>query len=305
MRLVVGIGGNALVARGEEMTVATERRHVSDTARSLLPLVRSHQVVITHGNGPQVGALAQESDEWGSASTPLDVLVAQTQGSLGYLLLEALEGLMPDLSFGALLTEVIVDPHDRAFARWEKFIGPNFLSTTEVVARHPTWHFERDNGTWRRVVPSPSPRSIVPLPAIRALLEAGTTVICAGGGGVPVALDGRGRRRGVEAVLDKDLTSSLLASELKADALLILCDVAGVIRDFGTEQAQLIKLTSPDKLREMHFAPGSMGPKVDAVCRFVEETGRPAYIGASTSAADVLAGLEGTCVSATGEEPAR
>jgi len=313
MRVVVALGGNALLARGEQPDASAQEHRVQTAAAALTRLARDHELVVTHGNGPQVGLLALESaaDPLLAHPYPFDVLTAQTEGMIGYWLAQALDnasidaavGSFPGRSAVALITRTIVDPDDPAFGRPTKFVGPVYSrEQASDLGRRSGWNFSRDGDGWRRVVPSPQPVSIWELADIRQLLGAGRTVICAGGGGVSVAYADEGsgvhRLRGVEAVVDKDLTASLLARELSADALLLLTDIDGVYRDFGTAGQQLIRHASAQELRSRTFPAGSMGPKIDGVCSFVEaRPGTFAGIGRLDEAEDLLARRSGTIVS--------
>ena len=293
MRIVVALGGNALLRRGEPAEAELQRRNVAVAASALGAVADRHELVVTHGNGPQVGLLALESEAYGDvAPYPLDVLDAETQGMIGYLVVQALAG----RPVAALLTQVVVDADDPAFGRPTKPIGPVY---DEVAARRLAaergWAVAPD-GTWfRRVVPSPEPQRIVELDAILELLAVGTTVVCAGGGGIPV-VERAGRLFGVEAVIDKDLTAALLATAVDADLLVMLTDVPYVERDFGTPQAAPVRVGTPAELRALTLAPGSMGPKVEAACRFVEAGGRRAAIGSLDALLAIVDGASGTSV---------
>ena len=297
--VVVAVGGNALARRGEPLHWETQLANAHRAALQLAPLAEAGRMVLTHGNGPQVGVLAL-----GAAATaatggmvPLDVLDAETEGMIGYLLTQELTNAMPGREVVAVVTRVVVDPGDAAFAHPSKPVGPVYDETTATdLALHYLWAIARDGNGWRRVVASPEPRSIVELPSIRRLVDSGTIVVCAGGGGVPVAPDGSGGLRGVEAVIDKDLASAVLAVALGAERLVLLTDVDAVYDDWGTPHRRPILEVSAAELRRRRFTPGSMGPKVDAACRFVEQTGRMACIGALDAAAEVAAGNAGTVV---------
>ncbi len=298
-RLVVAIGGNALLHRGEAPSIANQRANVGAAARVLAELANHHGLVITHGNGPQVGLLARQSEAVsGTEPVPFDVLVAESEGLIGYLLAEEIGRRIGAERVVVLLTLVVVDRKDPAFAAPSKPIG---AMMTEEEARLATaargWFVMRDGNGWRRGVASPEPLEIIEINAIRSLVDAGYVVVCAGGGGIPVARYGDGVLRGVEAVIDKDLTSSLLAAELDADQLLILTDVDHVVRGLGGAKPEPITAGTVAELREIEWAAGSMGPKIEAACRFVERTGRPARIGGLEHAAEVLAGRSGTLVS--------
>src|SRR4029079_986744 len=223
--------------------------------------------VVTHGNGPQVGLLALQGEAYGAevAPYPLDVLGAESEGMIGYLLDQELVNVLGGRQVATLLTQVIVDADDPAFARPTKFIGPvYFRSDADILAAERGWHVAPDGPRWRRVVASPEPRSIVELPTIRLLVEAGVLVVCVGGGGIPVVVERDGRLRGVEAVIDKDRAAALLACRLGADALLLLTDVSAVQRDYGTPQATPIAAATAEELLTLGLPAGSMGPKVEA-----------------------------------------
>lgn len=302
MRVVVALGGNALQRRNEPMTLCLRQRNLREAARSVAAIAREHEIVVTHGNGPQVGILALAAAPSASASDPLDVVVAESEGMIGYLIERELGAELPGRDIATLLTQVEVDPADRAFAAPSKPIGPLY---SEIEARQLTtqrsWTMIRDGDFYRRAVASPEPRRIRELPAIRILVKAGAIVICTGGGGIPVVSEPDGAVRGTEAVIDKDLSAALLAEQLGAAALLLLTDVTAVSTRWGDPAGRPIALASPKQLRAFHFAPGSMGPKVEAACRFVERTGGFAAIGAIEQAPSILAGLAGTLVHHTDE----
>ena len=293
----MALGGNALLLRGER-DARTQDHNVEIAARSVAGLVADHEVILTHGNGPQVGLLALRSEILdGMPPLPLDVLGAETEGMIGYVLERALRNELPDREVATLLTEVLVDANDPAFATPTKFVGPVYeKAEAQELAAARGWSIAPDGEYYRRVVPSPEPLAILPLPSIRNLVDGGALVICAGGGGVPVAQDGGDRLHGVEAVIDKDLTASALATELKADALVMLTDVPVVERDWGTPEAEPLRDVTAAELREMSFPAGSMGPKIEAACRFIENGGERAAIGALDDAAAIVAGAGGTQV---------
>jgi carbamate kinase len=304
MRVVVAVGGNALLERGEVPLAETQEKHVDVAVRAVAALAADHDLVITHGNGPQVGLLANESSADPSLPFPysLDVLGAQTQGMIGYFLLQGFENALPGRQVASLICQVKVAADDPAFNRPTKFIGPVYSEAEgRRLAGLRGWQIRPDGPAWRRVVASPEPQSIVELPTIAALVAAGAIVICAGGGGIPVLEDDDGRLHGAEAVIDKDLSAALLARDLGADALVILTDVANVESGFGTEAARPIGHTSPAALRALKFPAGSMGPKVEAACRFVEATGKPAMIGRLDDAAELIRGTRGTVVDPAGQ----
>ena len=305
MRIVAALGGNALLERGEPPESDIQEAHVVTAVRALAPLAAAHDLVITHGNGPQVGMLALESahDPAIARPYPFDVLGAQTQGMIGYWLVQALQNALPGRQVACLVSRTLVRRDDPAFAHPSKFVGPVYEEEqAKALAASQHWEIRQDGARWRRVVPSPEPAGLPDLPAIRTLLGTGAIVICAGGGGVPVVVRD-GRARGVEAVVDKDLTASLLARELDADALLLLTDVAAVQDGYGTPQAMPIRRATVDELRKRDFPAGSMGPKIEAVCRFTEATGRPAAIGRLTDAGALLAGQAGTLILPAGAMP--
>lgn len=300
MRVVIALGGNALQRRGESADLDHQRRNLRIAARAVAEVAKLHEVVVSHGSGPQVGWLAMQTSLAGGAPAyPLDMLDAGSEGMIGYLLEQELGNLLPGRLTATLLTQVLVDPDDPAFRQPDKPIGP-------VLAEEPArrlaaqfgWTLAPEPGGWRRVVASPQPRRILELAAIRSLVAADILTICVGGGGIPVVVDARGAISGVEAVIDKDRAAALLAHELGADALLLLTDVAAVYRAWGTPEAEPIRQVTPTELNLLHFAPGSMAPKVEAACRFVEGGGRLAGIGRLEDAAAILAGQAGTRVTA-------
>lgn len=298
MRIVVALGGNALLRRGQAPTAEQQRNNVRAAAEALAPLARDHQLVITHGNGPQVGLLALQGEAGGGY--PLDILDAETEGMIGYLIEQALAGLLPPgRACAALLTQVEVDPADPAFEHPSKPIGPVYdAAQAERLARERGWSVARDGEHFRRVVASPQPLRILELGVIELLLDQGVVVICAGGGGIPVARRRDGSLIGVEAVIDKDAASALLARALKADALLMLTDVDAVYLDWGGPQAAPLGRISAAELRRHRFAPGSMAPKVEAACDFVAAGGSLAGIGCLTDAQAILTDRAGTRVTA-------
>jgi len=296
MRLVVAIGGNALLTRGEELSAENQRRNMGEAARALAKIMRDHEVILVHGNGPQVGLLALESAAFKDAPPyPLDVLGSESQGMIGYIIEQELRNAMPERRIVTLLTQTIVEANDPAFANPTKPIGPIYSEAeAKELAAARGWSIAPDGKNFRRVVPSPLPIDIVERQTIGDLVSAGVIAICAGGGGVPVTLGSDKQVQGIEAVIDKDLAASLLARKLDADRLIILTDVDAVYRDWGKDTQARIDKTDPTSLRAMDFAKGSMGPKVDAVCRFVEASGKPAAIGSLAHAGEVVSGKSGT-----------
>jgi carbamate kinase len=295
---VVALGGNALLPRGEPLESANQARAAREAARLLAAASERHRLVITHGNGPQVGLLAMMGEAYTDVEPyPLDVLDSETGGQIGYVLEMQLDNFIDHQDTVAVITRIVVDADDPAFGAPSKFIGPVYdKEEAEDAARRHGWTIAQDGDRWRRVVPSPEPRRIVQLPAIRSLVDAGYLVVCAGGGGVPVVEDADGRHRGVEAVIDKDLASSLLAVNLGADALLMATDVDAVYEDYGTDRQRPIRRATPYQLRSGSFAAGSMGPKVEAACRFAEQTGGRATIGSLDQVPQMLDGRAGTDV---------
>ncbi|GAA2740907.1 carbamate kinase [Kitasatospora cinereorecta] len=303
MRILAALGGNALLQRGEHPDAAVQQHHVHDAARSLAELVLAgHELVITHGNGPQVGLLAAESEADPALTVPypLDVVGAETQGMIGTLLARELATLLPGRTVTALITHTEIDPHDAAFRQPGKFIGGQLTDRqARLMEIERGWTTARDGARLRRTVPSPRPVTVTELPAIQALVATGTVVIAAGGGGVPVVRDpDTGRIRGVEAVVDKDLTAALLAEQLDADALLILTDVTHVFSRFGAAHPGPLTTVTPGQLRELDLPEGSMRPKARAAADFADRTGRVAVIGPLDDALGALLGTTGTTVRA-------
>jgi len=299
MKVVIALGGNAVLERGEAPDSGIQETHVVSAVTALAPLAVRHQLLITHGNGPQVGVLALESASDPALTRPysFDVLGAQTQGMIGYWLVQALHNAVPAQRAGCLVGRTVVHADDPAFTNPTKFVGPVYDEPqARQLAAERGWNVRQDGAAWRRVVPSPEPVELVELDMIKALAGGGVIVVCAGGGGVPVVRDDAGALRGVEAVVDKDLTAALLARDLAADALLILTDVDAVEDGYGTPQARPIHRATPAELRARPFPAGSMGPKVEAACRFVEATGGMAAIGRLDDAEALLDGKAGTIV---------
>jgi carbamate kinase len=299
MRILAALGGNALLRRGEPADAEVQLRNVAAAVPALAGLAVHHELIITHGNGPQVGMLALESasDPALNGPYPLDTLGAETQGMIGYWLARELENALPGHEIAALVTQTVVDPRDRAFDTPTKFVGPTYdEATAHRLAAERHWRIARDGGAWRRVVPSPQPQEIVELPIIRLLVDCGVLVIAAGGGGVPVTRGPDGHLHGVEAVVDKDLAATVLAVALDVDMLLMLTDVPAVYEDYGTLDEREIHCATPMSLYSQSFAAGSMGPKVDAACRFVARTGRRAAIGAIADAPKLIDGRRGTLI---------
>jgi len=300
VRIVIALGGNALLRRGDRPDAAVQQANIDRVATAVATLALEHEVVITHGNEPQIGLLAMENaaDPVLTAPYPLDLLGAQTEGLIGSLLVRTLHDTLPGRKIAALVTHTLVRPDDPAFARPTKRVGPVYpRDIARSLARRRGWHIAKDATGWRQVVASPAPEGIVETETIHDLLTCGVLVICAGGGGVPVTADSdTGALHGVDAVIDKDLTAALLAEDLKADFLLILTDVPNVYACYGTHDQQPVLDATPGDLRRGGFPDGSMGPKTEAAARFVERTGGLAAIGALDAAYEIVHGRSGTLV---------
>ena len=297
MTIVIALGGNALLKRGETPDAATQAHNIAVAARVLAQLAADHSMIVTHGNGPQIGLLALQSESDRSAPPyPLDVLGAETEGMIGYMLETALRNELPDRDIATLLTQIVVDPKDPAFAAPSKPIGPVYdEERARQLAEERGWHVAPDGDRFRRVVASPRQQRIIEIGTISLLLDHGVLVVCAGGGGIPVT-ETRIGWRGVEAVIDKDRTAALLARQLGAEELIMLTDVDAVYVDWGTPDARGIAEATPDKLKGCDFAPGSMGPKVEAAVEFVETTGARAFIGGLSDLARIREGTAGTSI---------
>jgi len=306
MLVVAALGGNALLKRGEKLSAENQRANVRTAARALAEIVRAgHRLVVTHGNGPQVGLLAlQAAAGPADGQYPLDVLGAESEGMIGYLIEQELRNALPERKlFATLLTQSLVDASDPAFRHPTKPIGPVYDEpTARQLAKERGWSIAPDGDRWRRVVASPRPMQILETAEIALLSTRDAVVICAGGGGIPVVRNESGALTGIEAVVDKDLASALLAAGLGADRLLLLTDVDAVYLDYGKPEQRAIAAASPDALRSQAFAAGSMGPKVDAAAGFTEMTGRPAAIGRLEDAMALLLGGAGTQLDADAPE---
>lgn len=298
MRVVVALGGNALLARGQAMTAENQRQNVKIAAEHIAKIADGNQICITHGNGPQVGILALQAAAYTDVSPyPLDVLGAQTEAQIGYMIEQELGNLLPfERRLATLLTMVEVDRNDPAFSNPTKPIGPVYeKAEAEQLAKEKGWQIAPDGDKWRRVVASPRPQHIFELPSIKRLLESYTIVTCAGGGGIPCVYDeDRKLLSGIEAVIDKDLASAILATELKADVLIIATDVDGVYLDWGQPTERKIEEISATEIEAMQFPAGSMGPKVKAACEFAKATGKFAMIGSIANLSDLVYGKNGT-----------
>ncbi|MBL4838574.1 MAG: carbamate kinase [Kordiimonadaceae bacterium] len=300
MRINIALGGNALLRRGQALTVENQSKNVRIAAAALALVAEGHELVITHGNGPQVGLLALQGAAYKpDEAYPLDVLGAETQGMIGYMLEQELGNRLPaHVRLATLLTMIEVDPKDEAFDDPKKFVGPIYEQEEALrLAEEKNWHFKEDGEKWRRVVPSPLPQRIIEIDPITWLLEKNVIVICAGGGGIPTVFDEDGNLHGVEAVIDKDFSSELLARELNADLFIMVTDADAVYVDWGTIDQAAIKTASPRAIQEFDFPAGSMKPKVDAACKFAVMTGKPAAIGSVADLSKIICGEAGTTIS--------
>ena len=279
------------------MTADNQRENIRIAARALAPIIEEHEVVISHGNGPQVGLLSLQSAAYKEVEEyPLDILGAQTQGMIGYMIEQELGNLLPiGKPIASILTMVEIDPEDPAFSNPTKPIGPVYSEKeARQLAENKGWDIKQDGEYWRRVVPSPEPHRIFELRPIHWLLEKGTVVICAGGGGIPTSYVKKGKLEGVEVVIDKDRASSLLAFELDADLLIMATDTDGVYTDWGGDSQEIISKTTPEEIGQYTFDKGSMGPKVEAACTFVERSGQRAVIGSLNDLKKMVDNLAGT-----------
>jgi carbamate kinase len=293
MRIVIALGGNALLKRGEALTAANQRTNVRIAAEALAPLCHDHQVIISHGNGPQVGMLAMQEGAF-----PLDVLGAQTEGMIGYMIEQELGNILPfEQPFASILTMVEVYKDDPAFLNPSKPIGPLYKKQdAQRLIEEKRWCMKKEQEGWRRVVPSPIPRRIFQLRPIKWLLEKGTIVICTGGGGIPTVYTEDRKLVGAEVVIDKDYASALLAKELEADMLIMATDADAVYSNWGTSKAVALRKISYNDIKQEKFASGSMGPKVISACWFAETTGKIAAIGALADLEKIVKGEKGTIV---------
>lgn len=303
MRIVVALGGNALLQRGQKADAKPQIDNVVAAIDSLGILAEQHELVLTHGNGPQVGVLALQSasDESLTTPYPFDSLGSMTQGMIGYWMLQALENRLPHRSVASIVNQTLVLASDPAFDNPTKFVGAVYTKDeAEKLSEERGWVMKEDGPYYRRVVASPMPQRIVEIKVIRSLVENGTVVVCSGGGGIPVIRDDDGKQVGVEAVIDKDRSGAVLAESLDADFFMILTDVPAVFDNYGTEEQIEIRRATPAQLRSKGFAAGSMGPKVEAACTFVELTGGVAAIGRLEDAVSILNGDAGTIITPTG-----
>lgn len=299
MLIVTALGGNALLERGQAMTAANQQANVRRAVAALAMLMEAgHQLVITHGNGPQVGMLAMQAASGKQQSAfPLDVLDAESAGMIGYVIEQELRNNLRGRSIATLLSQVKVDGDDPAFLRPTKFVGAIYdHETAQRLASENGWTIAKDGTNWRRVVASPEPREILGMDVIHLLLQHKVTVICAGGGGIPVVTDAQGGLRGSEAVIDKDLVSALLARNIEADMLLMLTDVDAVYDGYGTPHARPLSRISAASISADAYPSGSMGPKIAAAMRFAKATGKPAAIGRLADATEIALGRRGTWI---------
>ena len=300
MRLVVAVGGNALLQRGQALSAENQRGNVRVAAAQLAEVHENHKLVIAHGNGPQVGLLALMDAAYTAVDPyPLDVLGAETVGMIGYMIEQELGNIIPyEDHIVTILTQILVDPDDPAFQKPTKPVGPIYdKQEAERLQAEKGWSMAPDGEHFRRVVPSPKPQRIIEMDAIRMLVENGVVVICAGGGGIPTAYDENKKLYGVEAVIDKDLASGLLADGLDADMFVMLTDVPNVYVDYGAPSQKTITAAHPDALESMDFAAGSMGPKILGACKFVRETGKKSAIGRLSDLSKIMEGEAGTMIS--------
>jgi len=300
MRVVVALGGNALLRRGQELNAENQRENIRRSAVQLAEVHKNHELVIAHGNGPQVGLLALMDEAYTAVDPyPLDVISAETVGMIGYMIEQELGNIIPfDDHIVTVITQILIEPDDPAFLHPTKPVGPIYdRAEAERLQREKGWSMAPDGKYFRRVVPSPAPQRIIEIDVIRMLVDEGIVVICAGGGGIPVAYDEDQKLFGVEAVIDKDLASGLLARDLSADRFVMLTDVPYVYEGFGTDRQRAIRAAHPDVLEAMEFAAGSMQPKILAACQFVRKTGKQGAIGLLSDLVRIMAGRSGTLIS--------
>lgn len=300
MRIVIALGGNALLKRGEPLSAENQLNNVRIASQQMAGIVEGNEVVIAHGNGPQVGLLALQGASYKDVETyPLDVLGAETEGMIGYLIQQEMGNQLPiETPLATILTQVEVSADDPAFNNPTKPIGPVYdKETAEKLVKDKGWNIAPDGDKFRRVVPSPRPKRIFEIRPVKWLLEQGSVVICAGGGGIPTCYDKDGKLHGIEAVIDKDLCSALLAEQLVADCLIIATDVNGVYLNYGKDNQQKISKANPEALLNEKFPAGSMAPKVQAACEFVQNTGNKAIIGSLEEIEEMLKGQAGTIIS--------
>ena len=296
MKIVVALGGNAMLQRGQPLEADIQKENIRKAAQVIAKVADKHQVILTHGNGPQVGLLALQNSAYDKVSPyPLDVLGAETAGMIGYMMNVEIRNLRPKLPIVTMVTETLVDHEDPAFKNPTKYVGPVYSKEeAERMAEEKGWQVKQDGEYYRRVVPSPKPQKVIEGNTVGHLSEQGALVICSGGGGVPVSLDSNGIYEGIEAVVDKDLTSAILAKQLNADALIIMTDVDAVCVNFGKPDQKKIHSATPDHMNEMDFPAGSMGPKIEAAADFVKQGGQYAAIGSLYDLEKIITGEAGT-----------
>ena len=300
MRIVIALGGNALLRRGEPLTFENQRQNIKIACEQIAKIWPNNELVIAHGNGPQVGLLALQGAAYTDVPTyPLDVLGAESVGMIGYMIQQELGNLVPfDVPLATILSQVEVDKNDPAFKNPTKPIGPVYSKEeAERLAKEKNWSIAQDGDKYRRVVPSPVPKRIFEIRPVKWLLERGSIVICAGGGGIPTYYDEQHNLHGVEAVIDKDLCSALLAENLDADLFIIATDVSAAFIDWGKDTQKAIASAHPDAIKEIGFASGSMGPKVQAAINFARYSGKDAVIGSLSDIVDIVRGKAGTRIS--------
>jgi carbamate kinase len=304
MKIVVALGGNALLQRGEPLEAQIQHRNIASACASIAKVATNNQIILTHGNGPQVGLLALQNDAYKDVSPyPLYVLGAETQGMIGALFVQELKNNLPNKNICCLLTHVLVDETDSAFKNPTKFVGPVYdQQKADALAKEKNWTMKQDGKYLRRVVPSPHPKDIVEISTLKYMLEEPDTIlVCAGGGGIPV-VDKQNKLSGIDAVIDKDKASSLLAKKIQADAFIILSDISAVETKFGEPDSKKIKTIHPDNINDYNFAAGSMKPKIEAAVSFVDGGGQFAIIGELTKINEMLDGKSGTRITKNTKE---
>lgn len=304
MKIVIALGGNALLKRGEPMTAENQRENVKTACAQIARVYDGNQLIITHGNGPQVGLLALQNNAYKEVPMyPLDVLGAETAGMIGYMIQQELSNTVPDsASIATVLTQIQVDPKDPAFQKPSKPVGPVYSKEeADKIAAEKGWTMAPDNDKYRRVVASPKPVNIFGLEPLKTLIDNKYIVVCGGGGGIPTWVDDKGKQHGAEAVIDKDLATALLATLIDADLFVIATDVDGAYLDWGKPEQKRIALAAPDAALAFGFASGSMGPKIEAAANFAKATGKDAVIGALADIEQIVAGKAGTRISGKAE----
>jgi len=298
MLIVLALGGNALLQRGEPQEEENLVNNIKRAVKAIANLAKDHTLILCHGNGPQVGLLSLQADAYHEVKPyGLDVLCAESQGMIGYLLQRELNSELKDKTVVTLITQVIVDHNDPAFKQPSKPIGP-FYSKEEAnqYQQEKNWQFIEEKNGFRRIVPSPMPFEIVELPLIKLLVENRCLVICGGGGGISVFKNVNNQLVGIESIIDKDLTAAEIAIALKADKFVILTDIDGVYKNWEQKNAQVIRNITSDELEQMQFAAGSMEPKIKAATKFVQDTNKKVMIGALIDAEKVLREEAGTTI---------